>query len=197
MKKREFVKKGILCFGALAFPTHMRALEYYPMPSEKKVAVIFGTWCGTSRDAAIWISEGMDGIAHVFDVREDPDPSKFDHLVIGGSIRNNMIPDLLRAYLEKNRGVIGNKIRGLFAVCGNMRNPVGDEQYKAFIDNQLSVLSGAGKVPSRVFLGRITWGLMDPETRKMMKNFPGIEEYDNLKRAECMSFGREILTFIG
>lgn len=197
MKKREFIKRGVLGFGSLAFTTHTRALEYYPMPSEKKVAVIFGTWCGSSRDAAIWISEGMDGIAHVYDVREDPDPSKFDHLIIGGSIRGNLIPDLLRAYLEKNRAIIGDKIRGLFAVCGNMRNAVGEEQYNAFIKDQLSILSGAGKVPSRVFLGRITWGLMDPETRKMMKNFPGMEEYDNLKRADCMAFGREILTFIG
>jgi hypothetical protein len=138
----------------------------------------------------------MNGIAHVFDVREDPDPSQFDHLVIGGSIRSNMIPEPLKSYLEKNREKIRNKTRGLFAVCGNMRNPVGEEQYKLFIEDQLSILTGAGKVPSRVFLGRITWGLMDPETRNMMKKFPGIEEYDNLKRTDCMAFGREILNSI-
>jgi menaquinone-dependent protoporphyrinogen IX oxidase len=29
----------------------------------------------------------MDGIANVFDVRENPDLSKYDHVVIGGAIR--------------------------------------------------------------------------------------------------------------
>jgi menaquinone-dependent protoporphyrinogen IX oxidase len=29
----------------------------------------------------------MDGIANVFDVRENPDLSKYDHVVIGGAIQ--------------------------------------------------------------------------------------------------------------
>ncbi len=46
---------------------------------------------------------------------------------------------------------------------------------------------------NKVFLGRITWGLMEPEIRKQMKSIPNMEEYDNLKRIECMAFGQEIL----
>ena len=57
----------------MALADNARALDFYPMPSDKKVAVLFATWCGSSRDAAVWISEGMGGIAKVFDVRENPD----------------------------------------------------------------------------------------------------------------------------
>ena len=36
------------------------------------------------------ISEGMDGIANVFDVRENPDLVEIHRVVIGGAIRSNV-----------------------------------------------------------------------------------------------------------
>ena len=169
------------------------ALEYFPNKSDKKWAILYGTWCGSSRDAAVWISEGMDGIANVFDVREDPDLSGYDHIVIGGSIRGGKVSELLQQYLEKNQEVIKDKIRGLFVVCGNMMQPPGPEQTTNLIDNHLAVLCGISTtVPSKVFLGRITYGLLNEDSRKMLQGF-NIPEYDNLKRELCLAFGKEIL----
>ena len=48
-------------------------MKFYAKPSDKKWAILYGTWCGSTRDAAAWISEGMGGIADVFDARENPD----------------------------------------------------------------------------------------------------------------------------
>ena len=166
------------------------ALKYYPMPSNKKYAVLYGTWCGSSRDAAVWISEGMGGIADVFDVRENPDLKGFDHVIIGGSIRMGVTSKELQDYITTNKEWLSGKIRGFFAVCGNMRQPVGQQQTSNFIDNHLAKLCEIGNVPSKVFLGRITKSLMDPQTAKMMER---MEDYDNLKRADCMAFGQEIL----
>ena len=191
MKKRDFLKVGIFGTGILLFPKKLWALEYYPNESDKKWAIIYGTWCGSSRDAGIWISEGMDGIANVFDVRENPDLSKYDHIIIGGSIRSGKIPPQLQEYILKNRDLLKAKIRGLYAVCGNMMRPVGPDQKTALIDNHLAKLCGDINVPSRVFLGRITMGLMDPESRRMMEQMK-VSEYDNLKRPECMDFGKEV-----
>jgi hypothetical protein len=103
------------------------------------------------------------------------------------------VPDLLQEYLEKNRELISHKIRGLFTVCGNRMQPPGPEQITAQIDNHLAVLCGVSrKVPKKVFLGRITYGLMDEEARNLIKGF-NMPEYDNLKRSDCMAFGKEIL----
>ena len=46
---------------------------------------------------------------------------------------------------------------------------------------------------ARFFPGRITWGLMEPTVRDQMKSIPNMDEYDNLKRGECMDFGKEVL----
>lgn len=190
MHRRDFFKWGFMGVSALVFTKKASALEYYPMPSDKKWAIIYGTWCGSSRDAAIWISEGMGGIANVFDVRENPNPLEFDHIVIGGSIRNSVTRQELQDYIRENQSVLKEKVRALFAVCGNMGRPVGEEQITQFIDNHLARLCGVTGLPSKVFLGRITKILLDPQTAQMMAGF---EDYDNLKRAECMAFGREIL----
>jgi menaquinone-dependent protoporphyrinogen IX oxidase len=192
MNKRDFFKVGILSAIGLSISKRLRALEYYPNESAKKWAVLYGTWCGSSRDAGIWISEGMDGIANVFDVREDPDLSKYDHIIVGGSIRNGQTSAQLQQYIMKNKDLLKNKIRGLYAVCGNRMQPVGPEQKTVLIDNHLAKICGDIDVPSKVFLGRITLGLLDPESRNMMLRMK-MNDYDNLKRADCLDFGKEIL----
>jgi menaquinone-dependent protoporphyrinogen IX oxidase len=192
MNKRDFFKIGILSAIGLFIPKKLRALEYYPNESNEKWAVLYGTWCGSSHDAGLWISEGMNGIANVFDVRENPDLSKYDYIIIGGSIRNGQTSVLLQEYITKNKDLLKGKIRGLYAVCGNMMQPVGPEQKTALIDNHLAKICGDINVPSKVFLGRITLGLMDKESRNMMQQMK-MTDYDNLKRADCLDFGKEIL----
>ncbi len=189
MKRRDFFKLGAGA-GIIALSGKADALEFYPMPSDKKWAVLFGTWCGTARDAGVWISEGMGGIAEVFDVREKPDLKRFDHLVVGGAIRANAMPEELQDFIKKNQKIIQERVRGYFAVCGNRGQPPEREQTVQFIDKNLAQLCGVKDLPSRVFLGRITKSLMEPQVAERMASF---EDYDNLKRYECMKFGSEVL----
>lgn len=203
MERRDFFKLGLAAgVGAMALPNDAGALDYYPMPSDKKCAVLYGTWCGSSRDAAVWISEGMGGIADVFDVRENPDLKEFDHIVVGGSIRSGATRKELQDYVARNKGTLKNKIRALFAVCGNGEKPVGPAQTVALIDNHLAKLCEVSDIPSKVFNGRITKPLLDPESRKRMEEmypkFAGkpLEDYDLLKRTDCLAFGKEVLASI-
>jgi len=193
MDKRTFLKTGLLSVTGLSLATKSQALEYYPTASDKKWAVVYSTWCGTARDAAVWISEGMDGIADVFDVRENPDMSKFENIIVGGAIRSGKVSSLMQDYLMNNRGVLKTRLRGYFAVCGNMMQPVTPERQTQLIDNHIADLCGVKGLSAKVFLGRVTFGLMEEDVRKMMQNMEGIKEYDNLKRPECMAFGKEIL----
>ena len=192
MERRTFFKLGLVGISSMALVDRAWALKYYPNPSDKKWAVLYSTWCGSSRDAGVWISEGMDGIADVFDVRENPNLKGFDHIVIGSSIRGFKIHPLMEKYINKNKGSVQGKIRGLFAVCGNMKKPTGPEQVDMYIDKQLAPLCGAGKVPAKVFLGRYTLGLADKETFKKLTEW-GVTDWDGLKRADCLAFGKEIL----
>jgi len=195
MERRDFIKAGVLGLGAMAIADKSMALEYYPRKSDKKWAVIYSTWCGSSRDAGVWISEGMGGIADVFDVRENPDPSKYDHIVVGGSIRSNKVSKEMEDFLGKNKDALMNKIRGLFCVQGNMKKPTGPENVKQLIDGYLSKLTGVTGVPGKSFNGRITLNLLEPENKKMMEQM-NMEDYDFMKRGDFLEFGKTILASV-
>ena len=190
MERRDFIKAGVLGLGAMAISNESFALEYYPKKSDKKWAVIYSTWCGSSRDAGVWISEGMGGIADVFDVRENPDPSKYDHIVVGGSIRSAKVSQEMQDYLAKNKDVLKSRIRGFFCVQGNMKKPTGPENVKQLIDGHLSQITDVTGVPGKCFNGRITISLLEDEYKQSMGGFG---EYDLMKRSDFMDFGKVIL----
>ena len=184
MNKRKFLASGLtLCLGAAG--SKISALEFYTMPSNRKWAVLYGTWCGSARDAGVWISEGMGGIAQVFDVRENPNLSAFEFIIVGGAIRAGKVSPELQNYIAKHKDTLRPKIKGLFAVCGNGMQPVNQQQKEALIDNHLAALFGL----------KTTAAIPGKASRKTLQGY-NMPEYDNLKRAECMDFGKEILTSI-
>jgi hypothetical protein len=191
MNRRNFIKTGLASgLGTIALVDNAFALKYYPLPSEKKWAVLYGTWCGSSRDAAIWISEGMGGIADVFDVRENPDLKGFDNLVVGGSIRMAKTRQELIDYLEKNQSWLKNKVRGIFAVCF-IRPGTLEQKTRDYLDEHIGKLCGVNNVPKILFPGRMTAALLEPEMRA--SGGPREADTDGLKRSDCMAFGKEVL----
>jgi len=198
MERRTFLNIGVVGLGALAI-AKPAAAQFIPKPSKYKWAILFGTWYGTARDASIWVSEGMGGIASVFDIRQAPmDLSSYDHLIIGTAIHGGKGPQALDAYLSSNSSQLKGKVRGLFAVCGNIGKQPGPPQVKSYIDGYLAKACQAESVPNRVFGGRVTKGLMEESEYKsvaeMYARMGGPkEDFDNLSRVECMKLGAEIL----
>jgi menaquinone-dependent protoporphyrinogen IX oxidase len=195
MKRRTFL--GACASGALVLTQKANALEYYPQASDKKWAILFGTWYGTTRDASLWISEGMGGIAQVFDIRENPDLTAYDHLVIGTAIQAGKGPQQLEDYLKKHLPTLKDKIKGIFAVCGALGKKPGEFQQENYIDKYLAKLCEFKSGPSHVFGGRITKELLSSEHTEQLAGFfkqmdVPFENYDNLSRLECMEFGKKI-----
>jgi menaquinone-dependent protoporphyrinogen IX oxidase len=198
MQRRTFLNLGIAGLGATVARAGPVPFQFIPNPSKEKWAILYGTWYGTSRDASIWISEGMGGIAAVFDIRQIPaDLASYDHLVIGASIQSSRGRRELQSYLEANAPKLKNKIRGLFVVCGNMGRIPGPQQVTSLIDNYLAKLCQVDKVPKQAFGGRITKSLMPPAEYQSIENlYRGMNitlDMDNLRRADCLKFGQEIL----
>ena len=74
-----------------------------------------------------------------------------------------------------------------------MGNPITPDVVKRYIDGHLAQLCEVSEVTSNVFRGRVTKSLMDAEAAQMMGSF---DDYDNLKRPECMELGKKILDSI-
>jgi hypothetical protein len=216
MQRRDFLTLGLAGLGTTLAMASPAPLQFIPTPSAKKWAILLGTWCGTARDAGIWISEGMGDIATVIDIRQVPadlnqnldavrqqhpdlfdirpsalDPSAFDYLIIGTAIHGGKGPAALDAYITKNIDRIQSKIRGHFAVCGNFGQMPTQTQVTNYIDNYLAKICKTSSLPRKVFGGRITKSLMSDADYAIYGKATG--EYDHLIRSDCMNLGKEIL----
>ena len=66
MERRAFCKTGFAGIGALALSGTIQAMEYSLKASEKKKwVVLYGSQCGSTREYANYINEGLGGIADV------------------------------------------------------------------------------------------------------------------------------------
>jgi menaquinone-dependent protoporphyrinogen IX oxidase len=194
MNRRIFLKT-VLAAGAvpLIAAPDTYALKLFPNQGKQKWAVLFGSRYGSTRDASIWISEGMGAIADVFDARENPDLSSFDRIVVGSGIYSGKIDKNLDAYLAKSAARFSDRIKALFVVCGGGDSP----RAQAYID--LLAKSCAAKPPvTKIFSGRLTRKLLNAEDNKIeedvaKKRNQAYEDYDNLQRPDCLKFGEVIL----
>jgi menaquinone-dependent protoporphyrinogen IX oxidase len=135
----------------------------------------------------------MGGIADVFDVRENPDLSSSEAIVVGSGIYMGKIDKLLEDYLAKNALQFSSRIRALFIVCGAGDTP----RAQGFLEG-LEKACGTKPPLTRVFSGRLTKRLLNAEDYKVeaevakRRNEP-YEDYDRLQRKDCLKFGEEIL----
>jgi len=189
MERRTFLN-GLAGVGAAYTMSAVASPQFIPLPSKEKWAVVFGTWCGSARDAGMWISEGMGGIAAVFDVRQKPDVKAYDHLVIGTAIHAGKGPKELEDFIQANIADIKTKVRGYYVVCGNRGDRPGPQVQQMYIDNYLAKLCQATAPVSRALPGRITKSLLSEADAKVIERF---SEYDHLARWECMEVGKQIL----
>jgi menaquinone-dependent protoporphyrinogen IX oxidase len=193
MNRRAFLKTVLVWGGLTVFAPKSYALKLFPSPGKQKWATLFGSRYGSTRDASLWISEGMGGITDAFDARENPDLSSFDNIIVGSGIYNGKIDQYLENYLTRNAALILNRIKALFIVCGAGDSP----RAQAFLD-ALAKSCQAKPPLTKIFSGRVTKRLLSKDDYKIeeevfkRRNQP-FEDYDSLKRSDCLKFGEEIL----
>ena len=192
MDRRTFLKTIAVGGGLTVIESKTYALKLFPNPSRQKWAILFGSRYGSTRDASLWISEGMGGIAEVFDARETPDLSYFEYIVVGSGIYRGKIDANLAEYLTKNSSSFSTRIKALFVVCGGGDSP----RAQPYVDGLVKACQT--KPPLiKIFPGRITKRLLNEEDYKIeeevfkRRNEP-YEDYDRLKRSDCLKFGEVI-----
>ena len=197
MERRTFLN-SIAGMGAVYSMGALDPAQFFPRPSTEKWAVVFGTWCGTARDAGMWISEGMGGIAAVFDARQKPDLKAYDNLIIGTAIHGGKGPKEFEDLVQANIAEVKTKVRAFYAVCGNRGDRPWMPTQQQYIDNYLAKLCQTTAPANRIFPGRITKALLpDSDIKTLESAFKQLgmafEDYDHLARWDCLQFGQQIL----
>ncbi len=133
----------------------------------------------------------MNGIAQVFDVRENPDLSSYDHIVAGGANRSGKVSAELQDYLRKHQAMLAPKIR-VFSLLRERDATPGDctgkkpsltNIWQHFVD-----LRGTLQSISR----KNHYGLMDEASRENNRGF-GMPEYDQPQTGRLYGLRKGIL----
>jgi flavodoxin len=190
MIRRDFIKAAMAGLGTFAISKSVNALEYIAAASSKKIAVIYSTWCGSTKDAAGWIAEGMGGTTKVdiLDVKDNPNVGNYESIVLGSAIRQATISPDMKTFVQTNKDALKNRLKGLFAVCGNNGSTtISDATKKKYTtdSNGMGGLCGVTNAPSMVFPGRINQCTKDAGITAA--------EYDHLKQTDCVDFGKTLL----
>lgn len=75
---------------------------------------------GTTEKAALLLNEWIEGEVHVVDLKRDQllfDITKYDTVIIGGSIHDGEIQPRISLFMEKNHDILMTKKLGLFLCC--------------------------------------------------------------------------------
>jgi menaquinone-dependent protoporphyrinogen IX oxidase len=223
MQRRTFLNIGLAGLGTTLAMSKSAPAQFLQNPSTEKWAILFGTWCGSARDAGIWISEGMNGIAAVIDIRQ----VTANFYQTQGAVRPldavlQQHPDLFKSNQAAvdpaayDHLIIGTAIhggKGPAALEAYLNNNVDRLQGK--IRGHFAVCGAMGGTPGQTqitnyidnYLATIcgTRSLSLPRnvfagriTKALMSaadkaTIGNAADYDHLSRAQCMALGAEIL----
>jgi menaquinone-dependent protoporphyrinogen IX oxidase len=193
MDRRVFLKSLAAGGGWLFLSRNGYALKWFPNPGRQKWAILFGSRYGSTRDASLWIAEGMGSIADIYDARENPNLASYDGLIVGSGIYLSKIDRPLEDYLAKNAVSISKKIKALFAVCGGGDSP----RAQGYIDVLAKACQAKPSI-TKIFPGRLTLKLLNAEDYKVQEDLAkrrnaAPEDYDRLQRKDCLKLGADIL----
>jgi flavodoxin len=190
VERRDVFKLGLAGIGTMILSKPVHALEYFLATSQKKNAVFYYSWCLSTKDAAGWIAEGMGGTANVdvIDIKNNPNVNNYESIVIGSAVREMAIAPDVKTYVQTNKTALKNKLKGMFAVCGNNSSTtISDMTKKKYtIDaNGIGGLCSVTNVPYMVFPGRVNQCTKDAGIN--------LAFYDHLSQTDCVNFGKTIL----
>ncbi len=184
MVRRTFIKAGIAGLGVLAVPGAVRAFNSSLSSSGKKWVVLYGSKCGSTKEYAGYINEGMGGIADVVDIAQTtPKVSDYEFFVIGGWRNGSALqPPEISTFVTTNKAALKDKIRGLFVVLGNSGKATMSDALTTFLNQKLVEPSGVVNRPKKVLFGK-----SDPACNGL-----GIT-YNNVKKEEGVAFGKQVV----
>lgn len=184
MYRRQFCKLGAAVAGTLAISKAVMAGGLFKKTSGNKWAVVFGSECGSTKEYANAINEGLGGIAEVIDIEKStPDVNDYDFFVIGGWRNGSSVkPNNITAFISSNKDMLKDKIKGLFLVVGNNGSTTLSDDITSFLKQKLITPAGVNDDIGKVFFGR---------SEPACNGFP--MAYDNVDPEEGRMFGQKIL----
>ena len=187
--RREFLKLGssalVLGMGAFNFGCSLQPLLG---DKDKKVALVYATRYGSTKDTAEWIVKGLGREVDLLDIEKisfSETARAYDYLIIGSGIWIDGVHKDMLEFLETQKPLLKDKIIASFILCGTTGQDVkGDERIEQYFSKFHSSLDEKPSM-NKKFGGRMNIKQLNEKDRKMLEVF-----YERILKREFVSWDR-------
>ncbi len=189
MKRREFVKLGssvlLISMSALNFGCSIQPLV---ADRDKKIAIIYATRYGATKDSAEWIAEGLEREVELLNIEKidfEETAKKYDYFIIGSGVWIDGVHKDMIKFLETQKENLKGKVIASFILCGTTAKDVkGEERISQYFTKFHTSLESK-PIHSDCFGGRMIIEKLNEKDRKILTMF-----YEKILKREFVSWDR-------
>jgi len=184
--RREFLKLSSIALVSMSAFNFGCSLQ--PMVKGKKVALLYATRYGATKDTARWIKEGLNADVDMLDIEDisfTKSAKKYDLFIIGSGVWiDGVHKDILR-FLETQKEELQGKVIASFILCGTTGEDVdGEKRIQQYFEKFHSSLDEKPAF-SEQFGGRMIIDKLNEKDKKLLTMF-----YKKILKREFVSWDR-------
>ncbi len=205
MNRRDFLLTAGISLVSVSAYSFGNSIKPLIEAKSEKVALIFGTRYGATKDIAKWIAKGMGSAVDILNIETinfDEILKKYDKFVIGSGIWIDGPHKRLVELLSIHKKQIEPKIIASFIVCGTTgEDDAGMARIEGYFKRFHKPLESKPKLQKH-FGGRMIIEKLSEKDRKLLDNFyrnilkREFKSWDRTKPKEVEKFGSELLVNI-
>jgi len=186
MKRRDFFK--YLNLSALAAFSFGCSIKPLIEDKNKKVALLYATRYGATKDTAYWIKEGIQRDIDILNIEEisfTQTAQKYDYFILGSGVWIDGVHKDMLTFLKTQKVLLQNKIIASFILCGTTnKDPKGEARIAQYFRKFHAPLE---KEPllSEHFGGRMIIEKLNEKDRVLLENF-----YKKILKREFVDWDR-------
>jgi menaquinone-dependent protoporphyrinogen oxidase len=187
--RRNFLKLGsqtaLMAFAAFGFGC---SIKPFIEEKNKKVALIYGTRYGATKDTAQWIAQGLGRDIDLLNI-ETIDGAQtslyYDLFIIGSGVWIDGVHKELIAFLQNQKANLNNKIIASFILCGSTPNDDNGKQRIAQYFKKFHAPLQNEPLLHEFFGGRMIIDQLNEKDHKLLEHF-----YKNVLKRAFVSWDR-------
>lgn len=200
IQRRDFFKlTQALTLTSIAALNFGCSLQPHLKDKNKKVAIVYATRYGSTKDTAQYIAKGLDRKVDLFDIQKDDINNileTYDYLILGSGVWIDGVHRNLIKFVEENKKELEKKILATFIVCGTTKKDRAGEERIAQYFSKFHNPMIKEPVLSDYFGGRMIIDKLNEKDRTLLENFykrvlkREFKSWDRTEPKKANSFGK-------
>ena len=188
-KRRDFLKTtnriALLSLGAFSFGY---AVEPLVADKNKKIALIYATRYGATKDTAEWIKKGFGRdieLLNIKDISFENTAKEYDLFIIGSGVWIDGVDKDILKFLETQKQELKDKVIASFILCGTTGEDVdGEKRIEQYFKKFHAPLDKKPLLNEK-FAGRMIIDKLNKKDKKLLETF-----YKRILKREFVSWDR-------